>query len=128
MHRVAPERPARFGLREVVQVHLGGPLPPKPAARSQHRTAELGGGTKHVGSPESSVARALAEAIGNLAKGCTGDRGGAIDVIDETGHVIQNQGEVRIELAFYGRRPCAEGWRFDVYLIHYWDGERMPAV
>ncbi len=71
---------------------------------------------------------ALAQAIGNLAKGGAGDRRGAVDVVDEPGHVVQNKGEVQIELAFYGRRPCAEGWRFDVYLIHYWDGERMRAV
>src|SRR3989440_4358019 len=125
---VAPQRAPRFRLGEVIQVDLGGALAPKPAARPQHRTAELGGHAKDVGPPKSLVVRALAKTIGNLAEGGAGDRGGAIDVIDEPGHVVQNEGEVRVELAFHGRRPRAEGWRFDVYLIHYWDGERMPAV
>src|SRR5438132_722646 len=126
--RDRPQRPACLGLGEVVEVDLGSALAPKPAARSKHRTAELGGRTKHVGPAESLVIWPLAQAIRNLAKGSAGDRRGAVDVIDETGHVVQNQGEVRIELAFYRRRPCAEDWRFDVYLIHYWDGERMRAV
>src|SRR5205823_8336214 len=114
--------------REVIEVDLGGALAPKPAARSKHRTAELGGRAKHVGPAESLGVWALAQAIRNLAKGRARDRRGAVDVVDKTGHVVKYEGEVRIEPAFYGRRPCAEGWRFDVYLIHYWDGERMPAV
>ncbi len=107
LHRVAPQRSARFRLREVLQADLGGALPPKPAARSQHRTAELGRGTKHGGPLESLIIRTLAQAIRDLSKRRAGDCGGAIDVIDEPGHVVQNEGEVRIELAFYGRRPSA---------------------
>src|ERR1700736_6599539 len=128
LHRVAPQRPARFGLREVLQADLGGTLPPTPTAREPRRTDELGRGSKHVGPLDSFVVRAVAQAIGNLAKRRARDGGSAIDVIDETGHVVQNEGEVRIELAFYGRRPSTYGWRFNVYLIHYWDGERMAAV
>ena len=98
---------------------------------SSAASADAGRNGKRSGAAEGSALRGpgpLAEAVGNLAERRTGDRRGAIDVIDQPGNVIENQGEVRIELAFYRRRPCAEDWRFDVYLIHYWDGERMPAV
>src|SRR5205085_3943250 len=88
---------ALLGVGEVVEVDLGGALAPKPAARSKHRTAELGGRTKHVGPAESLVVWALAQTIRNLAKGRARDRRGAVDVVDETCHVVQNQGEVRIE-------------------------------
>jgi hypothetical protein len=49
----------------------------------------------------------MAKAIGNLPKGRAGDRCSAIDVVDQSCHVIQNEGEVRIELAFHGRCPSA---------------------
>src|SRR5260370_9051722 len=66
LHRVAPQGAARLRLREVHQGDLGGALAPKPAARSQHRTTELGGGTKNSRPLESLVTRTLAQPIGNL--------------------------------------------------------------
>jgi hypothetical protein len=70
----------------------------------------------------------MAQAVGNLAKRGAGDGGGTIDVIHQPGNIVENDREVRIELAFYRYGPSAESWRFDVYLIHYLDVGRMPAV
>jgi len=60
----------------------------------------------------------VAQAVGNLAKCGAGDGGGTIDVIHESGDIVEDNGKVRIELAFHGYGASAEGWRFDVYLIH----------
>ena len=70
----------------------------------------------------------MAQAVGNLAKRGAGDRRGAVNIIHQPGDVIENEREVRIELAFHGYGPSAECRCFDVYLIHYLDGGWMPAV
>ena len=70
----------------------------------------------------------MAQTISNLTKSGTRDADAAVDVIDQAGDVVQDEGEVRIELAFHGRGPRARNWSLDVYLIHYWDVGRMPAV
>jgi hypothetical protein len=70
----------------------------------------------------------MAQAVGNLAKRGAGDRGGRVDVIHQSGNIIENERKLRIELAFHGYGPSAKCRRFDVYLIHYLDVGRMPAV
>jgi len=52
----------------------------------------------------------------------------AVDIVHQPGDIVENDRKVRIELAFHGCGPSADCWRFDVYLIHYLDVERMPAV
>ena len=70
----------------------------------------------------------MAQAVTDLAKRRTGDADRAVDVIDQPANVIQDEWEVRVELAFHRSGLRARNWSFDVYLIHYWDEGRMPAV
>src|SRR5438132_13292900 len=70
----------------------------------------------------------MAQAVSNLAKRGAGDRRGTVNIIHQPGDVIENEREVRIELAFHGYGPRAECRCFDVYLIHDLDVGRMPAV
>lgn len=70
----------------------------------------------------------MVPSIRNLPEGRAGDAGGLVNIIDQPGHVIEDHWEVRIELSRHGRGPRTGSWRFDLYLIHYWDVGRMPAV
>jgi hypothetical protein len=115
-------------LRKALEGDLEGAASAKPPAGSKRLTAELGCDAEDVGAAHFLACRPMAQAVGNLAKRGAGDGGGTIDVIHEPGDVIENERKVRIELAFYGCGPSADGWRFDVYLIHYLDVARMPAV
>src|SRR2546426_2321153 len=127
LDRVAAQCPAGFRLGETLEAHLGGAVPTEPAARLQGLSAELGSRPKHMGPPPL-TGGAMAQAVADLAKRGTGDADRAVDVIDQPGNVIQDEWEVRVELAFHRRGLHARNWSFDVYLIHYWDVGRMPAV
>src|SRR5437867_1469424 len=126
LDRVSPQGSPGVRLWKTIEAQQRGAVPPKPAARFQGLPAELGGCPKHIGAPQAVTRGAMAQ--GNLAKSSTRDADGTIDVIDQPGDVVQDEREVRIELAFHGRGPRARNWSFDVYLIHYWDVWRMRAV
>ena len=128
MGRVSAQGSPGVRLWKTIEAQLRGAVPPKPAARFQGLPAELGGCPKHISAPQAVTCGAMARATGNLAKSGTRDADGTVDVIDQPGDVVQDEREVRIELAFHGRGPRARNWSFDLYLIHYWDVWRMPAV
>src|SRR6266853_5319313 len=100
----------------------------KPAAGPKRLTAELGRDPKDVGAAHAFARRTMAQAVRNLAKRGARDRRGAVDIVHQPGDIVENERKVRIELAFHGCGPSADCWRFDVYLIHYLDVGRMPAV
>jgi hypothetical protein len=124
---VTAQGTAGFGLWKTLQVHMRATVPAKPSPGAERLPAELGGRSKYLGALEA-VEPTVAHPFGNLSEGGAANAGGRVRVIDQARDVIQNQGEVRVELAFHGRRPRVRGWSFDVNLFHYWDVERMPAV
>jgi hypothetical protein len=115
-------------LGKALEADLEGTAPAKPPAGAKRLTAELGGSAKDLRPAQAFNRRTVAQAVGNLAKRGAGDGGSTIDVIHQPGNIVEDERKVRIELAFHGYGPSAEGWRFDVYLIHYLDVGRMPAV
>jgi len=118
LHRVPTQRPARLRWWKSFQCQLIRAAPPEPPSRPQRLTAELGGRAEDVGPTQAVGRRPMTKAVGDLAKRGACDAGCAVNIIEQAGDVIQDLGEVRMELAFYGRGPHARGWSFDVYLIH----------
>src|SRR5947209_12733808 len=128
LHGVTAERAPRVRLGKPLEADLQGAVAAKPAAGTKRLTAELGRDAKDVRAAYSLARGTMAQAVGNLAKRGAGDRRGAVNIIHQPRDVIENEREVRIELAFHGYGPSAECRCFDVYLIHYLDVGRMPAV
>ena len=118
MNRVASKGATRFGLGKTVEIDLVTAASPKPPFRPKGLPAQLGGGTKNVGPPNTACTLSVTQRIRDLPKSGTGDTGRAVDVIDEAGDIVENEWEVGIELALNGGRERARGWSLDVCLIH----------
>src|SRR2546430_717673 len=102
-----PHRPQRSAGVRLATTSRGSPQPGRgrprtpPGGRLQGWTVELGGRPKHAGPPQPLTGGAMAQAVTDLAKRGTGDADRAVDVIDQPANVIQDEWEVRVELAFH---------------------------